>query len=210
MAIAQKLKDRVQVIVAKIQKVSQRDMINLGKAGYTCIGRTGEGFLPSRTRTTVKGTFICWSPLPRKNDLWRSSGWTQRDAEARLLAVRFGSKIPKENFHVQAFLFHFVFPCDMLTAYQPYKQIVLKDYDQVKNLLHEVQSLFPGRNYEETIGRHKAKHTLCLTPGNLSRNFKYEVSQASSKHNHRSPSSPALNDHMNFSPDFAKKLVLSQ
>lgn len=59
--------------------------------------------------------------------------------------------------------------------------MVLTANGQVKKLLREVQSLFLGRNYQETTGRHKAKHTLCLTPGKLSRNVKYEVSQASSK-----------------------------
>lgn len=83
------------------------------------------------------------------------------------------------------------------------KQTVLKANDQVKKLLHEVQSLFPGRNYQETTERHKAEHTLCLTPGKLSRNVKYEVSQTSNRYSHWSPSSFAVHVHQNFSPGFA-------
>lgn len=69
-----------------------------------------------------------------------------------------------------------------------------------KKHLCEVHSLFSGRNDPETLGRHEVKH-LCLTPGKLSRNIKYEIPQSSSKHSHWSLNSLQSR---NFSPGFAK------
>lgn len=146
--------DRVKVAAAKIK--FPRCMTKLGKAGSINISRIGTGILSSRTRT-----FTCWSPLPERKEWWRSSDWRQIDTEARLLAVAFNSKISKENFHVQASPFHFVFPYGMLIAQQSYfssceewrqaghcyqKRMVFRANDQIKKLLREIQSLFPGKN----------------------------------------------------------------